>query len=491
MMAGGGSVPSPTNSPALRQLETALAKIGVTTAHKQIIALILVGCLFDSFEQNTIGIVGPALRSTWNLSAADIGFLNTITFGSAALGRLLSGIISDRYGRRTMLGINLILFTIGSIGCALSPSFAILCLFRAVVGFGIGGEVSTAVTMLSEFNSPKFRGTATGLVNVGAGGFGNFLAPAFGLLIFALFSGGENWRWLFASLGVPCLLVVFYRRFVPETPRFLVSQGKIEEANKVLSILASGSLNPKGLKTTDYITAKDLPTDGLHRVGWAAIFVSPYLRRTVSVAIAILMSYGAQLSVLTLMPIIFVSMGYNYSSSLLYTMIIQGGSVLGTIAASVFGYHLPRKKVLTSGAICACLAALCIVYLGSNIVLVLAFGALFQFFVLLLNTSIWIYAPELYPTPMRAFGVAFILAAGSAAGSLVPPISGALFDKFGMIGVFGLAAVMYLVFALCIQFGPETYGRSMEDPSLPAEPLDSTLTGPHRRRRQLDPLRER
>jgi len=181
------------------------------------------------------------------------------------------------------------------------------------------------------------------------------------------------------------------------------------------------------------------------------------------------MSYGAQLSVLTLMPVIFVSMGYTLQGSLLYSMIIQSGSVLGAIAASMFGYYFPRKRVLTIGAVCACLAALSIVYLGATIHLVLLFGALFQFFVLLLNTSIWIYAPELFPTRIRAFGVAFILATGSAAGSFVPTISGALFDSYGMMGVFGLAASMYAVFAVCIRLGPETYRMSMEDLTQPAE----------------------
>ena len=110
-MAFGGSSPVPSTNPAIIQLEGALAKIGVTTAHKQIIALILIGALFDSFEQNTIGIVGPALRQQWGLTSADIGLLNTVTFAMAALGRLSSGYIGDRYGRRVMLGINLLLFT--------------------------------------------------------------------------------------------------------------------------------------------------------------------------------------------------------------------------------------------------------------------------------------------------------------------------------------------------------------------------------------------
>ncbi|HEV7247782.1 MAG TPA: MFS transporter [Shinella sp.] len=462
-MAAEGMVQSGKSSPVIRQLEGALTRIGVTGAHKQIIALVLIGCLFDSFEQNTIGVSGPLLKEHWGLTGTDIGFLNTITFGSAAIGRLLSGILGDRYGRRVMLTFNLLLFSLGSAACALAPDFMFLCIARAIVGFGVGGEISTAVTMLSEFCSPKFRGTAAGLVNVGAGGFGNFLAPLYGLMIFSIFPGEDSWRWLFASLALPALLVVFYRRYVPETPRFLASQGRIDEANKVLSVLESGSLRPKNLVVREHLT-KDQATDAPPTKGaWKELFRAPFLGRIVPVSIAILMSYGAQLSVLTLMPVIFVSMGYTLQGSLLYSMIIQSGSVLGAIAASMFGYYFPRKRVLTVGAICACLAALSIMYLGTTIYLVLFFGALFQFFVLLLNTSIWIYAPELFPTRIRAFGVAFILASGSAAGSFVPTISGALFDHYGMAGVFGLAAAMYAVFAVCIRLGPETYGMSMED----------------------------
>ena len=467
-MTAESMIPAAGSSPANRELEGALGRIGLTAAHKQIILLILIGCLFDSFEQNTVGVIGPALRTQWGLSGADIGLLNTITFGSAALGRLLSGIIGDRYGRRVMLTVNLLLFTLGSAACAVAPGFRTLCLARTVVGFGIGGEVSTAVTMLAEFCSPKFRGAAAGMVNVAAGGFGNFLAPAFGLLIFTLFPGAGGWRWLFATLAIPALLVAFYRQLVPETPRFLVAQNRIDEANGVLSRLAAGSLTRRDVKTTAFLTKGDGPAVA-PKSAWRDLFKLPYLSRTVTVAIAILMSYGAQLSVLTLMPSIFVSMGYTYSGSLLYAMIIQSGSVLGAIAASCFGYYFPRKKVLTTGSIMACLAALSIIYLGANIYLVLLFGAVFQFFVLLLNTSIWVYAPELYPTRIRGFGVAFILATGSAAGSFVPTIAGSLFDRYGMFGVFALAAAMYAVFAFCIQLGPETYGKSMEDVTKPAE----------------------
>ena len=468
-MSTGAIAAEAATSPKARELELALNKIGTTRAHKTIIALILIGCFFDAIEQNTIGIAAPMLRAQWALTNTDIGLLNTITFGTAAAGRLVSGWVADRYGRRVMLTIDLLLFTLGSAFCAVAPSFAMLCIGRAIVGFGLGGEVSVAVTMMAEFCSAKFRGTAVGLVNVGTGGLGNFLAPAFGLMIFALFPGADGWRWLFAALTIPALLVAIYRRYIPETPRYLLSRNRTQDANRVLSQLASGQLTDRDVPVTQYLSEGGAPLQGASGASFVDIFRAPYARRTIPLAIAILMSYGAQLSVLTLLPSMMVAKGYTLSASLFFTMIIQGGSFLGAFAASALGYSLPRKRVLVIGAVLACGAALCFGFLGANIYLILMFGAIFQFFVLLLNTTIWIYAPELYPTRIRAFGVAFILASGTAAGSFMPLISGRVLDTYGLVGVFTMIAAMYAIFALCSQFGPETYGKSLEDVNVSAQ----------------------
>ncbi|MFM0054097.1 MFS transporter [Paraburkholderia phytofirmans] len=470
-----GPVQSDSSFAGSAQLDRALDGIGVTPAHKTIIGLILIGCLFDSFEQNSIGLIAPLLRQQWGLTATDIGLLNTVTFAAAALGRLVSGYIADRWGRRMMLTADLLLFTLGAILCALAPSFLLLCVGRAIVGFGLGGEVAVAVTMLAEFCSQKFRGTAVGLVNVGAGGLGNFLAPAFGLLVFAIFPGVDGWRWLFACLVLPALLGAFYRRLIPETPRFLLSKGRIAETNHVLSTLASGKLSGTA-PVTAYISGDDLSDPATSRANVLDIFRGKLLRRTASVGIAIWMTYGAQISVLTLMPTILVAQGYTITRSLVYTLIMQGGSFAGTLAASLLGYHLPRKRVLTIGAVLACLAALAFGFLAKNIVLVLACGALFQFFVLMLNTTIWIYAPELFPTRVRAFGTSFILATGTTAGALMPLISGRMFDTSGVAGVFGMIAVMYAIFTACIQLAPETYGHRLDETA--AEPELGSGTAP-------------
>jgi putative MFS transporter len=318
-----------------------------------------------------------------------------------------------------------------------------------------------------------------GLVNVGAGGMGNFLAPAFGLLIFTLFPGDNAWRWLFVALMVPALLAAFYRRFIPETPRFLLSRNRIPEVNAVLSRLAAGRLTGPAPQRT-FISGNGAQAEVQRASRGSDIFRGELARRTLPLCVAIWMTYGAQISVLTLMPTILVALGHTVSKSLLFTMVMQGGSLCGAIAASALGFRFPRKRVLTIGALCACGAALAIGFVANSLVVILCAGAVFQFFVLLLNTTIWIFAPELYPTRVRAFGTAFILATGTAAGACMPLVAGRLFDGYGIVGVFGMIAVMYGLFVLAIQAVPETFGRSPDAEALPVEPAQSPVAAASR-----------
>jgi MFS family permease len=471
-MAGEAIVTSSAPQTAqMHQLESALDTIGVTRSHKSIIFLIVCGVLFDVFEQNAVGLVGPLLREYWGLDATDIGFLNTITFIAAALGRLGSGYCADRFGRRFMLNVNLALFTLGAILCALAPNYAVLAMARFIVGLGLGGEITTAVTMLAEFCSSKARGTAVGLINVGGGGLGNMLAPAFALGVFALFPGENAWRWLFGCLVLPAIFIVFYRRYVPETPRYLLSQGRVHEANRVLSMLASGKLANGQFVHHDYITADAQATAApVRKTQLGDIFSGGYARRTIAVGIASWMTFGAQLSVLTLMPTILVAQGYSITKSFAFTIVMQSGSLLGAITASVLGYKFPRKRVLTVGAIAACLAGLAFGNLTTSVAMVLVCGALFQFCVLTLNTSIWIYAPELYPTRMRGLGTSFLLALGTIGGAMSQLAAGRMFDLYGVAGMFGMIGVMYAIFGVAVQFAPETFGKSIEDDGPAPEP---------------------
>ncbi|NYD77340.1 MFS transporter [Arthrobacter cupressi] len=458
-----GSDAGPRTGSLAQQIEGAYQRIGVTGAHRSIVFMILLGVFFDALEQNAVGITGPVLREAWGLGGAEIGLLNTMTFTATALGRLATGLIVDKYGRRQMLVINLIIFAGGSLLCAVAPNYPVLAAGRFIVGFGLGGEIAVAVIMMAEFFAAKHRGTAVGLINVTAAGLGNMLAPAFGILVFTLFDGPDKWRWVFGLLFIPALLVMFFRRFVPETPRFLASKGRLDEANMVITRLARGKLSGPIHDPEQFITAAPDPVEAKSTGHWKDALRGKLLKRTVLLCIAVCMSYAAQISMLTLMPTILVAQGFEVKTSLWFTLIMQSGSLLGAATAAFLASRLARKKVLTGAAILGCAAGLSMAFLASNITLVIIFGVLFNFAVIILNTTIWLFAPELYPTRTRGFGTSIILAAGSLSGGLFPLISGAIFDSAGLGGMFTTLAILFIVLAVAVQFPPETFGKPMEE----------------------------
>ncbi|WP_309132530.1 MFS transporter [Brevibacterium sp.] len=465
------SGPSTGRVPMADQIETAYDRIGVTGAHKHVVLMILLGVFFDALEQNAVGITGPVLQEQWGIGGAEIGFLNTMTFTATALGRVATGLIVDKFGRRNMLLINLIIFAGGSLLCALAPSYAVLAIGRFIVGFGLGGEIAVAVIMMAEYFSARHRGPAVGLINITAAGLGNMLAPAFGILVFALFPGDDQWRWVFGLLFLPALMVLWFRRNVPETPRYLAANGRVHEANIVINRFARGQLRgpinaPEQFLTEPTVNGVPLPIEPSRRGLWKMVFNKKYLLRTVFLVIAVGMSYAAQISMLTLMPFILVSTGYELNQSLWFTLIMQSGSLLGAVSASYLASKLPRKKVTTMAATLGCASGLCIAFLGSDIVFVLIFGALFNFAIIVQNTTIWLFAPELYPTRVRGFGTSIILAAGSLSGGLFPLVAGAVFDSHGLVGMFSVLAGLFVIIAIAIQFPPETFGKPMEEEEL-------------------------
>lgn len=464
----GRTTDSAPPGPLGDQIETAYTRIGVTRAHLGIVAMILLGVFFDAIEQNTVGIAGPALAADWGLGGAQIGLLNTATFTAVALGRILAGVLMDRIGRRTLLGVNLIVFCVGSLLCALAPDYGFLVAARFLVGLGLGGEIATAVIMLSEFFSARHRGTAVGLINVAAAGLGNMLAPLVGVAVFAVSSGPGSWRWLFAVLLIPAVLVILYRRALPETPRYIAASGRVAEANTVINRLARGRLRGAIDEEVDYLRPPLPGTGGgsapaAPRARWTELFGARYRRATISLGVAVCMSYAAQISMLTLIPVLLTDRGFSITSALWYTLVMQSGSLVGALVAALVARRLPRRATLTAGAVLGTAAALGFGFAATTVPLVLLFGALFNFAVIILNTTIWLFAPEQYPTRIRGLGTSVILALGSLSGGLFPLIAGAVLDAAGVGGMFALLAGLFVVCAVAVRFPRETVGRPMPE----------------------------
>ncbi|WP_254069457.1 MFS transporter [Herbiconiux sp. VKM Ac-2851] len=444
-----------------------LDSIGFTRAQFWIFLLILAGEFFNTLEQNSVGAMGTHIKDSMQIGDIQLTAINTATVVGGLIGRLLAGFLADRYGRRFSLSINLLIYTLGGLLSAISFNYDMLLVSRLIVGIGIGGEFMIGIVMLSEMVSTKFRGTAIGAINVGAGGVGNFISYGLFLLLLGPFEsplGGPDavWRWTFVILAVPALLVVLYRRRLPETPRFLLSRGRVADANRSLAILASNSLKYTGARPPVELTEADLPPVKMS-ASPAAVFSRPVIRRTAALGVASWMAFGSQVTLNFLMPTLLVERGYSVSESLLYTMIMNIGSLLGATTAAIIAGKVGRRTAVGTAGVLGCLTALAFAAFGDGTAAILVLGALFQFFTMVTNTTIATWTAEVFPTAIRASGASIVNGIGNIAGAVMPFLAVALYGSFAFAGVFGLAAVMYAILVVASRFAPETRGRSLED----------------------------
>ncbi|KAA9165889.1 MFS transporter [Amycolatopsis acidicola] len=429
--------------------------------------LILAGMFFDTLEQNSVGSMGATIKLTLGITDTDLTVINTATVIGGLVGRLAGGWLADRYGRRASLSFNLLLYTLGGLISAAAVNYEMLLASRFLVGIGLGGEFTIGIAMLSEMVATRRRGTLVAVLNIGSGGVGNFLSYGLFFLLLGPFAsglGGDHlvWRWTFLFLAAPALLVVLYRRRLPETPRFLLSKGRVTEANRSLAILTSDSLRrPAGPAPEGPLTAADIPPRQL-KSSPAAVFARAVLPRTLALGAASWMAFGAQVTLNFLMPTLLVERGYSISDSLLFTMIMNIGSLLGACAAAGLAGRVGRRASVGGAGVLGCVTAAAFAGFGNSTVLILLLGALFQFFTMITNTTLAVWSPELYPTSIRGTGTSIVNGIGNIAGAVMPFAAVALFGAFGFAGVFGMVAVMYALLVLASRFAPETRQRTLE-----------------------------
>jgi MFS family permease len=453
---------------AQRQLGAALDRIPFRRAHVLILVLVAFGALFDAIEQYNVGLAAPLIAAQWELSNAEVGLLTTLTFAGMAIGSLLAGVTGDRYGRRITYMYNLALYTLGALLAAFAPDLGWLLVARFIVGIGLGGELNTGLTLVAELMPTKYRGAAVATVNVAAGGLGIFASSALAALMLgpleATLGGPElAWRWLLGILALPALLVFVYRWFLPESPRYLLVEGRVGAANAVLSRLAANRLRPlENTEPTAYVDAVEGERLPRQRVRISEIFSGALARNTLVIWVVSAMTFGAQVTITVFMPTVLVARGFDVSTSLGYTTIINVGGLVGAVLASVFGYRFKRRMVLGYGAVVAVVVAIAF-GTSANVAMILVLGGLLQLMFILLNTTTWVWAPELYPTRVRAFGTGASVTVALLAASFVPLLGGVIVDAAGAVGMFIMVAVMYVIMAAAVRFGPETLGVSLED----------------------------
>lgn len=211
-------------------------------AHTRIAGALGVGWMLDAFEVQIIGSVIPGIQAEFALDGRQAVLINIVWFAGIALGAVGFGYLADRVGRRRLFIATLVLYSLAAVATAAAPSYEIFILFRFITALGVGGEYSAVTSAIAEFTPARSRGRSNGLV-MSFWAVGGILASVVSIVIISTF--GLSWRYTMLFGVISAGYALFARRLIPESPRWLASQGRLKEADRVVTEI-TGIASPDG-----------------------------------------------------------------------------------------------------------------------------------------------------------------------------------------------------------------------------------------------------
>ena len=417
--------------------------------HYRLVVLSGLGWLFDSMDSLLMALALPALPAEWGLGHPQRATLLVGSMLGMLVGAALAGTLADRVGRQRLFRWTLLLFSVATGLCSLARGFRSLLVLRFLVGLGLGGELPVASSLVSEFSPAAHRGRLVVLLE-SFWSLGALVAAAVALLIPTL-----GWRFVFLLGATPALYVLILRRAMPESPRFLLSQGKYDQALAVLRDVEARL----GAPPAPVSAAPEPPAP---RVRIAELLERGLRRRTLVLwALWFGMVYSYY-GIFTWLPSLIAEAGHTLVRTYQYTLLITLAQVPGYFAAAALVDRLGRRRTLLLFLFPCALATLG--YAASRSAAgILVCGSLISFFNLGAWGVVYTYTPELYPTRVRATGAGWASAFGRLGGILAPYAVSAVLDATGRQSlVFAMFAGVILATALVAAAGEETRGLSLE-----------------------------
>ncbi len=433
----------------------------LTAGHLKVILMSGMGFFTDAYDLFNISVILIVLGSLWKLGTAQASVLASASLWATMAGQLIFGRLLDLLGRKRIYGIEAAILSAGALASAFAANFTQLLAARVVMGLGIGGDYPASSTIASEYAPTKNRGRMVALV-FSMQGLGIATAVLVGLASTAYLPADLAWRAIAAVGAIPPLAVIYWRRHIPETPRYaLLVKGNRREAEHGIRLVASGS--DGGLR--EEARAADWGVTDFLRTFWVTLIGTavPWLLMDIALYGTGIFS-GAITS--TMVP-----------GKTLFDQVLRSGTPLligipGYFIAAWLVDSAGRKplQITGFGVLSAIYALLGLSYagllsLGGAIEYVL-FGLTFTFLNLGPNTTTFIIPAEVYPVKYRSTGHGISAAAGklgAAISTMVLPFIKAgyglpvLFWMLAMVGLLGLGVT--------VAFTPEPKGLTLEEAS--------------------------
>jgi MFS transporter, putative metabolite:H+ symporter len=434
-----------------------LDRVPLNSFHWRLLFISGIGWMFDAMDVILISFLLAPITREFTLDATRTGLVASAGFVGMFIGAAASGRLADRYGRRVVISLTLVVFSVGALLSALAPTYEMLLAARVIAGLGLGGELPVAATLVSELSPRAQRGRMIVLLE-SFWAYGTLVAGLIAITIVPAF----GWRWAFAAGAVPALYAAYLRRALPESPRFLAERGLAAEADAVVRRVeraGGGALLTLGKAIAP-------ARAGSSRI--ADLFRPEYLKRTAMLWVLwfgiVFTYYGIFLYV----PTLLVARGLSEVRSNEFFFLSTIAQIPGYFSAAWLVERLGRKPTLVVYLLGSAASAFLFGNSGTGTDTFI-YAALLSFFNLGAWGVVYSWSPELYPTQIRATGAGVAAAVGRIGGIIGPFLTPVLVPSLGQTGVFAMFMALLIVTALVVwALGEETRGRSLEEIAGPA-----------------------
>ncbi|MEP7456190.1 MFS transporter [Phyllobacterium sp. SB3] len=422
----------------------------------------------DAFDALSLAFVLPVLVKLWSLTPADIGWLIAASYIGQLVGALLFSRLAEAYGRVPSAAAATAIMSVMSLGCVFAGSFPLLFVCRLIQGIGVGGEMPVAAAYISELSRAEGRGRffmlyemifPVGLMVTGQ--VGTILVPMFG------------WQSLFLIGGIPGLILAFILFRLPESPRWLIAKGRLEEADAAISnaersaVKTYPDFKPQAPYTPvvpESSALKDTPNPS-ERGRWMELLSPVFRARTVIAWALWACAFFVANSLNNWMPTLYHTV-YNLdlATSLRAASMTNVAQVIILLVCAFCIDRIGRRNwAVASFVIGALLLAALAFGAKDNLVMVIVLATLAYGIVGSVNAVLYLYTPEIYPTRMRALGTGIATSWLRLASAVGPALVGYMVSREGIGAVFVMFAIVAAIGALAASQMIETRGRKLED----------------------------
>lgn len=432
-----------------------------------IAAITSIGGFLFGFDNGSIsGSIG-FISTKFSLNPASMGWVTSCLTVGCIVGVIFAGRLSDLIGRKKVLVLVASLFIIGAVGESVSPNVLFLVISRMLVGIGIGLETTVAPLYIGEIAPARIRGRLVSF-NQLFNCIGNLIIFCVSAAIISFHAEQWNvdysWRVIFMIGVIPSVILIICLRFIPESPRWLVQQGRLDEARVSISRLVSDKD-----AVNDQLNSINVAIASEEKPKITEIF-EPRLRRRLMIVtiVPFFMQFTGITAVFYYAPEIFKKAGFGTSAAVQSTILVGGALVVGTLLSVWIIDKAGRRPLLLFGSIGMTVLLGAISYLFTQthpngpalIVLLLTYVVVWG---VSFGTVSYVLPGEMFPTRIRGLASSANTLSQWVFTFVIAQFFPILVDRFGSTMTFaGLAIFSLLAFFFCMAYVPETKQKPLE-----------------------------